>query len=64
MRVFEEKAKVMSKKPDRKLISLKLMVRFNAIHYDLDEHATLPKTLTLPAIQDKWWFFLQWSCVA
>lgn len=32
MRVFEEKAKVMSKKPDRKLISLKLMVRFNAIH--------------------------------
>lgn len=46
MRVFEwEKAKVLSKKPRRTFISLKPGVGFNAIHHDLDEHATLPTVL-------------------
>lgn len=36
------KAKVLSKKPCRTFICIKLRVCFKAIHHCLDEHATLP----------------------
>lgn len=39
------KAKVLSKRPSRTFISIKLRVRFKAIHHYLDEQGTLPTAM-------------------